>query len=149
MKERRYQVSERIEIGAPVEEVYAAATDPALVPLYVPEVVRVERVKSIGGGVELVRSHIKVGWLTFAYLYRYHYRPPTSYSGVQEGGGLFRGYFSLSFRAGGVGTIVSHSEGILSPVPGLARALGFLYFRVMARGGAGEELSKLKKLVED
>jgi hypothetical protein len=148
MKERRYQVSDRIEIDAPVEQVYAAAVDPALVPVYAPEIVRIERLEKIGDGVELVRSHLKVGWLRFAHLYRYRYRPTSHYSGLQEGAGLFRGYFSLSFSARGEATIVSHSEGILSPVPGLARALGFLYFRVLARGGVGEELKRLKHLAE-
>src|SRR5437588_12549201 len=121
---RRYQISDRIEIRAPVEQVYAAAADPDLVPSYAPEVVRIERVRRISDRVELVRSHIRVSKLTFAYLYRYCYRPPGHYSGVQEGGGLFRGYFSLSFRPQGDGTLVSQVDGILSPMPGLARALG-------------------------
>jgi hypothetical protein len=145
---RRYQVSDRIEIRAPVEQVYATAADPGLVPSYAPEVVMIERVRKISDRVELVRSHVKVGGLTFAYLYRYCYRPPTHYSGVQEGGGLLRGYFSLSFRPRGRGTQVTHAEGFLSPVPGLARALGFLYFRVLARGGVRDELESLMRLVE-
>ena len=149
MSERRYQVVERIEVEAPVEKVYEVASDPALVPVYAPEIVRIEQLENIGEGVELVRSHIKVGPFTFAHKYRYRYRPPTSYAGVQEGGGLYRGYFSLSFRASGEAkTVVTHVEGILSHVPGLARALGVLYFRVMARGGARDELEKLKHLVE-
>ena len=148
MRERRYQVVERIEVGAPVEKVYEVASDPSLVPVYAPEIVRIEHLENIGGGVELVRSHIKVGPFTLAHKYRYRYHPPTSYAGVQEGGGLYKGYFSLSFRARDEVTVVTHVEGILSHVPGLARALGVLYFRVMARGGAGEELEKLKRLVE-
>ena len=148
MRERRYQVVERVEIEAPVERVYEVASDPSLVPVYAPEIVRIEHLENIGEGVELVRSHIKVGPFTLAHKYRYLYRPPTSYAGVQEGGGLYRGYFSLSFRARGGATVVTHVEGLLSRVPGLARALGVLYFRVMARGGVGEELEKLKRLVE-
>ena len=148
MKVRRYQVSERIEIGAPVEKVYALAADPRLVPSYAPEVVRIERVRKLSDRAELVRSYVRVGGLTFAYLYRYCYRPPTHYSGVQEGGRLLRGYFGLSFRPRGGGTLVSHAEGILSPVPGLARVVGFLYFRVLARGGVRDELESLKRLVE-
>ena len=145
---RRYQVSDRIEIRAPVERVYGVAADPEAVPAYAPEVKRIECVRRISYGVDLVRSHVRVSVLTFAYLYRYSYRPPTHYSGVQVGDGLLRGYFSLSFRAHGDCTLVSHSEGILSSVPGLARALGFLYFRVLARGGVREELEGLKRLVE-
>ncbi len=149
MSERRYQVVERVEVAAPVERVYEVASDPSLVPVYAPEIVRIEHLENIGEGVELVRSHIRVGPFTFAHKYRYLYRPPTSYAGVQEGGGLYRGYFSLSFRASGEAqTVVTHVEGVLSHVPGLARALGVLYFRVMARGGLREELEKLKRLVE-
>jgi hypothetical protein len=145
---RRYQVKDRIEIGAPVEQVYAAAADPEVVPSYAPEVLRIERVRTIGERVELVRSHVRVSGLTLPFLYRYCYRPPTHYSGVQEGSRVLRGYFSLSFRPRGRGTLVSHAEGFLSPVPGLARALGFLYFRVLARGGVRDELESLKRLVE-
>ena len=148
MRMRRYQVSDRIEIRAPVERVYGVATDPEAVPAYAPEVERIELVRRISDSVDLVRSHVRVSVVTLAYLYRYTYRPPTHYSGVQEGGWLLRGYFSLSFRAHGDCTLVSHSEGILSSVPGLARALGFLYFRVLARGGVREELEGLKRLVE-
>lgn len=148
MTMRRYQISDWIEIRAPIEQVYAAAADPDVVPSYAPEVVRIERVRRISERVEVVRSHVRVSKLTLAYLYRYCYNPPTHYSGVQEGGGLFRGYFSLSFRPRGDGTLVSHAEGFLSPVPGLARALGFLYFRVLARGGVRDELESLKRLVE-
>jgi Polyketide cyclase / dehydrase and lipid transport len=147
--ERRYQVVERVEVAAPVEKVYEVASDPSLVPVYAPEIVRIEHLENVGEGVELVRSHIKVGPFTFAHPYRYLYRPPTSYAGVQEGGRLYRGYFSLSFRAlGAAKTAVTHVEGIRSRVPGLARVLGVLYFRVLARGGARDELEKLKQLVE-
>ena len=96
----------------------------------------------------LVRSYVRVGRLTFAYLYRYRYRPPTHYSGVQESGRFLRGYFSLVFRSRGDRTLVSHAEGILSPVPFLATVVGFIYFRFLAGGGAKEELGRLKSLVE-
>jgi len=144
----RYQICERVEIDAPVEQVYTFASDPEVVPRYAPEVVRIEEVKRLGGHTVLVRSHLKVARLTLGFLYRYHYRPPTHYSGVQEGGGLLRGYFTLRFRPCGGGTAVSHTEGILSPVPLVAWVAGFVYFRVVARGGASEELGRLKSLVE-
>jgi hypothetical protein len=149
MKTRGYQVLERIEIDAPVEWVYRVAADPELVPAYAEEVVRIELVERLSEHSALVRSHLRVGWLNFAHLYRYHYRAPTSYSGTQEGGRLLRGYFSFTFEPRGARTLVSHTEGITSPVPYLARLVGFIYFRALSRGGVGEELEKLKRLVEE
>jgi len=144
----RYQICERLEIDAPVEQVYHLASDPEVVPSYAPEVARIEVLRRLSGHTVLVRSHLKVARLTFGFLYRYHYRPPTHYSGVQEGVRLVRGYFNLSFSPRGDGTVVSHTEGILSPVPLLAWVVGFVYFHVLARGGMGEELCRLKKLAE-
>ena len=148
MNPRRYQICESLTVAAPVEQVYALASDPEVVPSYAPEVARIEVVRRLSEHMVLVRSHLKVARLTFRFLYRYHYRPPTHYSGVQEGRGLLRGYFTLSFRPCAGGTAVSHTEGFLSPVPLLAWVAGFVYFRVMARGGAREELGRLKELVE-
>lgn len=144
----RYQVCESLEIAAPVGHVYALASDPEIVPSYAPEVVRIEVVRRLSDHLILVRSYLKVARLTFGFLYRYHYRPPTHYSGVQEGRGLLRGYFTLSFRPCGRGTMVSHAEGILSPIPLLAWIVGFIYFRIMGRGSMKDELGRLKNLVE-
>jgi hypothetical protein len=144
----RYQICARLEIDAPVEQVYILASNPEIVPSYAPEIARIEVVRRLSEHMILVRSYLKVARLTFGFLYRYHYRPPMHYSGVQEGGGLLRGYFTLSFRSCGSGTTVSHTEGVLSSLPLLAWIVGFIYFRIMARGGMGEELSRLKKLVE-
>src|SRR5918911_3889553 len=94
----RYQVCERLEINAPAEQVYILASNPELVPSYAPEIARIEVVKRLSEHTVLVRSYLKVARLTFGFLYRYHYRPPTHYSGVQEGGGLLRGYFTLRFQ---------------------------------------------------
>ena len=144
----RYQIDDCLEISAPVEQVYALASDPEIVPLYAPEIARIEVVRRLSEHAVLVRSYLKVVGLTFGFLYRYHYRPPTHYSGVQEDGGLLRGYFTLSFRPCGSGTTVSHTEGVLTPVPLLAWVIGFIYFRMLARGGMGEELGRLKKIAE-
>lgn len=143
----RYQVRESIEIDAPVERVYALASDPEMVPSYAPEVARIEVVRRLSDHSVLVRSHLKFARVTVGFLYRYHYRPPRHYSGVQERS-LVRGYFTLSFRPSGRGTTVSHAEGILSPVPLLAWVVGFIYFRVVSRGGMKDELGRLKRLVE-
>lgn len=144
----RYQVCESVKIDAPVEQVYTFASDPSVVPSYAPEVVRIEEVRRLSRHTVLVRSYLKVARLTLGFLYRYHYRPPTYYSGVQEGRGLLRGYFTLRFQPSGGGTTVSHTEGILSPVPLFAWVAGFVYFRVLARGGMREELGRLKRLAE-
>jgi hypothetical protein len=144
----QYQISESKKIAAPIEQVYALASDPEIVPSYAPEIARIEVVRRLSEHMVLVRSYLKVVRLTFSFLYRYHYRPPTHYSGVQEGRGLMRGYFTLSFRSCGGGTAVSHTEGILSPIPLLAWVVGFIYFRIMARGGIGDELGRLKNLAE-
>lgn len=144
----RYQIDESLEVDAPVEQVYALASDPKIVPTYAPEVVRIEVVRKLGEHMVLVRSYLRVARLIFGFWYRYHYHPPTHYSGVQERGGLLRGYFSLRFQSHGSGTTVSHTEGMLSPVPFLAWGVGFIYFRIIARGGMREELGRLKNLVE-
>lgn len=144
----RYQIYESLEVEAPVEQVYALASDPTIVPTYAPEIIRIEVVKRLGEHMVLVRSYLKVARLILGFLYRYHYHPPTHYSGVQERGGLLRGYFTLRFQASGSGTIVSHTEGVLSPIPLLAWIVGFIYFRIIARGSMREELGRLKSLVE-
>jgi hypothetical protein len=144
----RYQTRERLEIDAPVEHVYGVASDPKSVPSYAPEVARIEVLKRLGEGRVLVRSHLKIARMTFGFLYLYHYRAPTHYSGVQEKGALLRGFFTLTFSPRGDRTIVSHTEGLLSRVPFFAWVAGFIYFRVVARGGMGMELDRLKALVE-
>lgn len=144
----RYQVSESLGIDAPVEQVYAFASNPETVPVYAPEIVRIEVVRRLSEHLVLVKSYLKVAVLTRAFLYQYHYRPPAHYSGVQQGSGLLRGYFTLSFTSCGAGTTVSHTEGILSRVPLVAWLIGFIYFRIMTRGGMREELETLKSLVE-
>ena len=144
----RYQICESLEIDAPVDQVYAIASDPETVPSYAPEIDRIEIVKRLSEHLVLVRSYLKVAGLTCGFLYRYRYRRPTSYSGVQEGG-VLRGYFTLNFKSSGSGTTVSHTEGVLSPIPFFAWISGFIYFQMIARGGMGEELGRLKNLVED
>jgi hypothetical protein len=144
----RYQTREELEIDAPVERVYAVASDPASVPDYAPEVVRIDVLRRLSEHSVLVRSHLKIARLPFAFLYRYHYRSPTHYSGVQRGGRLLRGYFTLTFHPRGTRTIVSHTEGLLSRVPCFAWLAGFIYFRVVARGGMCRELDRLKQLAE-
>src|SRR5947209_8315929 len=47
MKMRRYQVSDQIEVCAPVEEVYAIATNPEIVPSYAREIERIELVQRL------------------------------------------------------------------------------------------------------
>lgn len=145
----RYQTYEQMEIDAPIGRVYAVASNPKAVPSYAPEIARIDIVKRLSEHIVLVRSYLKVAGLTLAYLYRYHYRPPTYYSGVQEHGKILRGYFNPSFRAQGNRTIVSHTEGVLSSIPCLAWIVGFIYFRVIARGGIVEELGSLKRLIEN
>ena len=144
----RYQISKSLEIDAPVEQVYALASDPKMVPSYAPEVARIDVVRRLSEHIVLVKSYVNVAGLTCGFLYQYHYRPPKHYSGVQEGGGLLRGYFTLSFKSCGRGTTVSHTEGLLSPIPLLAWISGFIYFHILARDGMAEELGRLKNLVE-
>jgi hypothetical protein len=145
---KRYQVTECVEINAPIERVFAVASDPEMVPIYAPEVVRIEVVEPGGPYKTRVHSHLRIAGLTFRFPYRYHYRPPVLYSGVEEGGRFIRGYFSLRFAAIQNGTLVSHTEGIISPVPLMAWAAGFTYYRIAARGSLKHELERLKKLVE-
>ena len=139
---------ERVEISAPIEQVYSVAADPDIVPSYALEIARIDLVKRLSPHSVLARSHLKIARLTFASLYRYHYHPPSHYSGVQEDGKLLRGYFSFSFQTQDNRTVVSHTEGIMSSIPGLAAIAGFIYFRILSRGGLAEELWRLKNLVE-
>lgn len=148
MKMRRYQVRDEVEINAPIEHVYAFAADSESVPSYAPEIAKIELVKKLDERNALVKSHLRIAGLTFAQLYKYHYNAPTHYSGLQEGGSLLRGYFSLAFQPRGERTVVSHAEGILSRVPFVASLAGFIYFRILARGGVARELGKLKRLTE-
>lgn len=144
----RYQICERQEIDAPVEVVYAIASDPEMVPSYAPEVTRIEVVRRLREHMVLVRSYLKIAGLTLSQLYRYHYRAPSHYSGVQADRFLLRGYFTFSFRQCGNVTSVCHTEGILSSIPLLAWIVGFIYFRILTRGDMGEELGRLKNMVE-
>lgn len=145
---RRYQAHERVEINAPIEQVYAVTADPEIVPFYALEIARIDLVKRLSPHSILAKSHLKIARLIFARLYRYHYHPPTHYSGVQEDGRLLRGYFSFSFQKQDHRTIVSHTEGIMSSIPCLAAIAGFIYFRILSRGSLAEELKRLKHLVE-
>ncbi len=144
----RFQTSRQIEIDAPIDQVYATASSPDLVPSYAPEIARIEVEQRLNERTVLARSYLRVAGLTLAYLYRYHYRPPTHYGGVQERGRFLRGYFNLTFRQNGNRTVVSHTEGILSTIPCLAWIAGFLYFRIIARGSVTEELGRLRSLIE-
>ena len=149
MRKWRYQVRGQIEVAARAERVYEVATDPKNVPAYVPEVARVEPLEKLDERTQLVRSHVRIGRFTFARLYRYHYRPPTHYGGAQATGRLLRGYFSLTFEPRGARTtLVTHVEGVRSAVPLVAPLAGLVYFRLLARGGVGEELRRLKELAE-
>jgi hypothetical protein len=144
----RYQTGEQVEIDAPIDRVYAVASDPEVVPSYAPEIARIEVVERLSEHTVIVRSYLKVANLTLAYLYRYHYRAPTHYSGVQEHGKILRGFFTLAFTKRGDRTAVVHTEGFFSAIPCFAWIIGFIYFQIVARGGVAEELGKLKELIE-
>lgn len=144
----RYQTYDQLEIDAPIDQVYATASSPDMVPSYAPEIAHIEVEERLSEHSVLARSYLKVAGLTIAYLYRYHYRPPTHYSGVQEHGRFWRGYFNLTFRRNGNRTVVSHTEGVLSAIPCLAWIAGFVYFRILARGGVEKELGRLRGLIE-
>jgi hypothetical protein len=144
----RYKLCASLEIDAPIEQVYDLASSPEMVPFYAEEIERIEIVKRLSERTVLVKSYLKISRLTFCFLYRYHYHSPTHYSGVQESRGVVRGYFTMRFQRRDSGTTVTHTEGLRSPIPLLAWVVGFIYFRIIARGGMGEELARLKSLVE-
>ena len=144
----RYQVSDVIEVAAPIEQTYAIASDPTCVPSYESGIDRIEVVQRLDQHTTIGRSFLRILGRPVAFLYRYHFRAPSHYSGVQEGRGLVRGYFTMTFRTSSRGTTVSHTEGLVSPIPFLAWAAGFLYFRLLSRGGIAVELGRLKALVE-
>ena len=144
----RYQMRMSVEIAAPVEQVYALASNREMVPRYAREIDKIEVVTRLSDERVLVKSYLKIAGMTRAFFYVYHYRPPTHYSGVQQQGGLMRGYFTLTFRSSGSGTTVSHTEGILSPLPFVAWFVGLIYFHLISRDGMRAELERLRTLVE-
>lgn len=149
MRTWHYQVHNQIQINAPIDRVYTTTSNPEVVPTYAPDIRRVELVEKLSNGEALVRSHLKVAGLPFVYLYRYRYHPPIYYGGVQERAPFVRGYFSFSFERRGEETVVSHTEGIMSRIPGLATLLGIFYFHVLARDLIRKELLRLRNLVEN
>jgi uncharacterized protein YndB with AHSA1/START domain len=149
MKVWRYKVREELRINAPVTRVYAIATDPSIVPSYAHEIHRIEVLERHSERSASVRSYLKIAGLSFPFSYKYRYRPPAHYTGVQQGSRTLRGSFSFTFREASDGaTIVSHTEGITSSIPFVAHLAGFIYFRLLAPGGLREELERLKRLVE-
>ncbi len=148
MRHWHYQVHNEIQINAPIDRVYATTSNPGIVPTYAAEIKRIELVEKLADGETLVRSHLKVAGLTLVYLYRYRYLPPTYYGGIQERGLFVRGYFSFSFERLGEETVVSHTEGIMSWIPGLATLVGIFYFQVLSPGMIRKELLLLRNLVE-
>src|SRR5687767_9489511 len=149
MPKRSYEQRATITIAAPVERVYAIASDPLIVPEYAHEIRRIEILSDDGRGGREVRSHIRVLGLTVPFRYRYWYRPPVHYGGVQTRGALVQGYFTLRFRAVDENTTeVDHVEGIASRIPLLAAIVGWTWFTLLSRDGVGAELAKLKELVE-
>lgn len=147
MRRGRWQVRDEILIDAPIERVFDVATNPQLVPKYADEIARIDVVEHISAREAVVRSVLKLGPLRMPCRYRYRYRRPRMYSGVQEGAKLMRGYFAFSLREEGSGTRVRHVEGIESGLPGLARLAGFVYFGLLRRGALEPELRRLAELV--
>jgi hypothetical protein len=144
----RYVDSAAIEIAAPIDRVYNVSTDPTLVPRYAHEVVKIDVLERPDERTAFVRSQLRLGPARVGFDYRYRYRPPTHYSGVQLGRWLVRGYFTFAFEPRGDVTVVSHTEGVVSAVPGLAALAGFVYFRALGGDGVRGELERLKELVE-
>jgi uncharacterized protein YndB with AHSA1/START domain len=147
---RTYRYVERaeVEIAAPIGRVYAVSTDPTLVPRYAHEVASIDVLERPDERTAIVCSHLHLGPARVGFRYRYRYRPPTHYIGVQLGRGLVRGYFTFAFEARGDATVVSHAEGVVSKFPGLAALAGFVYFRALGGDGVHGELERLKALVE-
>jgi hypothetical protein len=144
-----YEQRAKITIAAPIERVYAIASDPLVVPCYADEIRRIEILSDDGRGGREVRSHIRVLGLTIPFRYRYWYRPPLHYGGVQARGSLVQGYFTLRFRALNENTTeVEHVEGIVSRIPLLETIVGWAWFALLSRDGVAAELAKLKQLVE-
>jgi hypothetical protein len=141
-------------IDAPIERVYAVASDPQMVPKYAGEIVRITHragfARSGRGATRFVQSHIRVCGFTIPFDYRYRFVPPTHYSGVQIGRALVRGFFWMRFKSidDGAATEVQHVEGITSRIPLLARFAGWIWFRLLAPDGPGDELRGLQQLIE-
>ena len=144
----KFQVRGEVEIDAPLEYVYAFASDPAVVPRYAEEIERIELVERLSSRVSLVTSHLKILGFEVAFPYRFNYRRPEHYSGVQRGRSVLRGFFAFAFTAEGNKTKVIHSEGLFSTVPLLAPLAGFIHYRLVHRRGIERELRSLKELVE-
>lgn len=145
----RYQVSRRVRIDAPRQRIYALATDPRTIPRFSREV-RSLTLLDPPGPIRRARCRIRIApGLAVPARYRYHYRGPAAYAGVQTHAPLVRSYFAFSFRdRGRAGTEVHHIEGFRASIPLLAPILGWLYFTLLNRHGLRTELDLLRLLAE-
>jgi hypothetical protein len=148
VKIRRYIVSDTIVVNSSIDRAYEIASDPVMVPKYENGIVKIEVIDEISNSERLVRSHLKVLGITRPYIYRYRYSKNRHYSGHQEFGHFFRGFFSLSFKSISGGTQIYHKEGILSTWPFFASILGLIYFKVLSPSGVDSELKRLKYIIE-
>jgi len=144
----RYHRRREQTVCAPVESVYRIAADPRRAPEFAREISRLEPVRDLAGGDAVMRCHMRAVGVPYTLMLRYRHRRPPSYGGRQQGRPLLGGFFTFRFRATESGTLVTHTEGLTSRIPGLAWLAGVVYYGLLARGKIERELSRLARLAE-
>lgn len=144
----RYHVQRAHAVRAPVEAVYRIASDPHRAPEFAREISRIEPVRDLAPGDALMRCHMRAVGVPYSLLFHYHRHGPHVYGGRQQGRPLLGGFFSFRFRPTKEGTLVTHTEGLTSRLPGLAWLAGVVYYGVLARGKIERELARLARLAE-
>jgi hypothetical protein len=144
----RFHLTRTRAVRAPVEAVYRIASDPRRAPEFAREISRIEPVRELTPGDAVMRCHMRAVGVPYTLLLRYHRRRPHAYGGRQQGKPWLGGFFSFRFRSTPDGTLITHTEGLTSPLPGLAWLAGVVYYGLLARGKIERELTRLARLAE-
>jgi hypothetical protein len=144
----RYHRRGERAIHAPVEAVYRIVADPVRAPEFAREISCLEPVRELGPDLTLMRCHMRAVGIPCTLLLRYRRRVPHAYGGRQQGRPLLGGFFSFRLRPSRNGTLVTHTEGLTSRLPGLAWLAGVVYYGLLARGKIERELARLSRLAE-
>lgn len=134
-------------IDAPVASVYRCAAEPGNVPRYAEEIDRIEIIDRLDATRATARSTLRLGPCRWTSTYHYRYHAPRTYAGAGVRGRA-RGFFAMTFEPARGGTRVVHTEGVTSRLPGLAPAVGCLYFGLLGKSHLHDELGRLKQLAE-
>jgi hypothetical protein len=144
----RYHRRRERTVRAPVEAVFRIVADPVRAPEFAREITCIEPVRELGPDLTLMRCHLRAVGFPYTLLLRYRRRGPHAYGGRQEGRPLLGGFFTFRLRPTRRGTVVTHTEGLTSRLPGLAWLAGVTYYGLLARRKMERELERLSRIAE-